>query len=95
MHSLRDPLRLSQRRGGLTWVIFWTARDAPTYKQVWSGCRLDPIDGSMSSFLGVAGDHKVTPNTNLIFHVSGTDGDGTISRRSTFSFGLQSGGIPE
>lgn len=46
------------------------------------------IDGNRNSFLGIAGDYKVTQNTNFIFHVSGTEGDGIASQRSTFSFEL-------
>jgi iron complex outermembrane receptor protein len=46
------------------------------------------IDDSETTFLGVAGDIKVAPDTMVVFHVSGTEIDGISSQRSTFSFQL-------
>lgn len=44
------------------------------------------VDGSKTTFVGVAGDIKVAPDTTILFNVSDTEIDGISSQRSAFSF---------
>lgn len=44
------------------------------------------LDGNKTNFLGLASDYRLTKNTTLLLHASGSKTEGIPSQRSTYSF---------